>query len=392
MDSGDRDAGTPGRKDDARRRYSRGGAPEDDRQATHRKDDARRRSSRERARRRSRRIAVAALVAFALIAAAVAIIYKPDIAKESVQIEAGEDIPSAAAFLKNDGREIGYDSDMSVVDTRCPGEYAVKLRSGRHVYDAVLIVTDETPPVIVGAADITVPVGESVSYKEGVTVTDNASAEPVLDIDASAVKLREVGKYPVIYTAADASGNSSSVQIILTVRAKTPEELSREELDRLADAALARCIRDGMSDYERLWAIFCYISANISYVDDAESMDEVAEGINGFNKHRGSCFTYFASMKAMLERAGFETVNVVRDNSKKEGRHFWSLVKYQGQWYHIDATPRGPEDGRERLVFLLTDSQIVEMNAAYRNYWAYDTKNYPASGTVSPYKGEALPG
>ena len=167
--------------------------------------------------------------------------------------------------------------------------------------------------------------------------------------------------------------------------------MSRDRLYALADAALASCVTDDMSDYDKLWAIYCYISQNIAYVDDAETTDEVEEGINGFVKRKGSCFTYFAAMKAMLEREGFQTTDVVRDNEKKEGHPYWSLVKYEGEWYHIDATPRGPEDGREHLVFLLTDAQIALMNAAYNNYWAYQKEAYPASGLVSPYHDEPLP-
>lgn len=346
---------------------------------------------RRRRRQARRRIVLAALIALAVIVVAVVLIYKPDIALDRITIEAGGVLPNASVFSKKPDVALEYEEGtIDRVDPGTPGDYPVVVRKGRHRYNVILQVVDTQAPTIVGARDIVVPIGDGVSYQQDVHVSDNASAKPELEVDTSAVSLSKVGEYPVIYTARDASGNSSSVTVTLTIRDKTPEEKSRDQLFALADGALAACVTDSMSDYERLWAIFGYISGHITYVDNAESDDEVAEGINGFVKRSGSCFTYFASMKAMLERAGFETVDVVRDNTKKEGHHYWSLVKYQGQWYHIDATPRGPEDGREHLVFLLTDSQILEMNANYGNYWAYDTKEYPASGTVSPYRGEPL--
>ena len=345
-----------------------------------------------RRRKRNRRVAGIAVMAVALIIAFFSDIHKPDIVLDAVEIEAGKESPSPDIFLKKDGYKLEYEDPEEVAYiSGIPGDHEVKLRNRLRVYESVLSVKDTQPPVISGAKDITIPVGDGVSYLSGVGVADNALAEPELEVDTSAVKIDAVGSYPVVYKAYDASGNSSSVTVTLTVRDKTREEKSKERLDELADSALLSCVKDGMTDYEKLWSIFCYISEHISYVDDAETMDETEEGINGFIKGTGSCFTYFASMKAMLERAGFDTINVTRDKTVKEGQHFWSLVKYEGEWYHIDATPRGPEDGREYLIFLLTDEQISAMNAAYGNYWAYDKTEYPGSGAVSPYRGEPLP-
>lgn len=352
----------------------------------------RRRAAVRRRQKRNRRIAGIAVMAVALITAFFSDIHKPDIVLDAVEIEAGKESPPPDIFLKKDGYKLEYENPEEAASIAgIPGDHEIKLRNRLRVYESVLSVKDTQAPVISGAKDIIVPVGDGVSYLSGVSAADNASAEPELEVDASAVKLDVPGSYPVVYRAYDASGNSSSVTVTLTIREKTAEEKSKERLDGLADAALLSCLTDQMTDYEKLWSIFCYISEHISYVDDAETMDEVEEGINGFVKGTGSCFTYFASLKAMLERAGFKTVDVTRDKTVKEGQHFWSLVKYQGEWYHIDATPRGPEDGREHLVFLLTDGQMAEMNAAYGNYWAFDSSAYPVSGTVSPYHGELLP-
>lgn len=350
------------------------------------------RTAARRRRKRKYRILGIAIMAVAVVVAILSDIHKPDIVYDVVEVQAGQEVPSPDIFLKKEGYKLEYENPEGVASiVQVPGDHEVKLRNRLSVYESVLSVKDTLPPTISGVADIIIPIGDGVSYLSGVSVTDNALAEPVLEVDTSAVRLDVVGSYPVVYKATDASGNSTTATIKLTVREKTHEEKSRDRLDTLADAALLTCVDDEMTDYDKLWSIFCYISSHISYVDDAETMDEVQEGINGLIKGTGSCFTYFASMKAMLERAGFDTIDVIRDNTVKEGQHFWSLVKYQGEWYHIDATPRGPEDGREHMVFLLTDGQVAAMNEAYRNYWAYDTADYPESGAESPYHGEPLP-
>ena len=61
----------------------------------------------------------------------------------------------------------------------------------------VTVVEDTEPPVITGVTEQTIPAGTSVSYKRGVTVTDNHDEDVELVIDNSAVNLNEPGDYPV---------------------------------------------------------------------------------------------------------------------------------------------------------------------------------------------------
>ena len=76
---------------------------------------------------------------------------------------------------------------------------------------------DQEPPVILGARDLEVEAGGTISYRRGVTVTDNSGVPPELTIDSSRVNLAVPGVYPVTYTARDGSGNESSVTITVTV-------------------------------------------------------------------------------------------------------------------------------------------------------------------------------
>ena len=74
------------------------------------------------------------------------------------------------------------------------------------------VVIDQKAPQIVGAKDLEVYVGGTVSYKSGVSVADDIDAKPDLTIDNTKVDLAKPGVYEVTYTATDASGNSTSTE------------------------------------------------------------------------------------------------------------------------------------------------------------------------------------
>jgi hypothetical protein len=131
---------------------------------------------------------------------------------------------------------------------------------------AYLTIREDTePPVIEGVEDITVYVDERVSYRRNVRVTDNRDAEVELIVDSSKVNLKKEGKYEVTYIATDTSGNTATETITITVLKKPWDYVDPEELDKLADSVLDMIIKDGMSDKEKLKAIFQWTKKRISY-------------------------------------------------------------------------------------------------------------------------------
>ncbi len=61
----------------------------------------------------------------------------------------------------------------------------------------ITVLTDTTAPVIEGTKDIEAFVGDTISYKADVTVTDDYDENPSLSIDNSQVDLTQAGTYPV---------------------------------------------------------------------------------------------------------------------------------------------------------------------------------------------------
>ena len=169
--------------------------------------------------------------------------------------------------------------------------------------------------------------------------------------DSSKVNLKKEGKYEVPYIATVTAGNTATETITITVLKKPWDYVDPEELDKLADSVLDMIIKDGMSDKEKLKAIFQWTKKRISYTGSTYKKNWMWAAVQGIKKGSGDCFTYYGTARALLTRAGFENLCVTRiDNT-----HYWNLVKYNGNWYHFDTCPhiKYPFDG-----FLRTDANM----------------------------------
>ena len=70
----------------------------------------------------------------------------------------------------------------------------------------------------------------SISYKKGVTVTDNQDKNPNLSIDTSKVNLQQEGTYEVIYIATDQAGNKAKLKAIIRVVSQRESKIIIEEV------------------------------------------------------------------------------------------------------------------------------------------------------------------
>lgn len=275
---------------------------------------------------------------------------------------------------------------------RCDDEKekdALPVESTLTVYPA-----DTEPPVIEGARDLTVTVGDSVSYREGVTVSDNADETVRLMIDAGQVDTAEPGTYPVTYSAQDARGNRTSVTVTVTVeRAEEPDEpdengITMVQLNELADGILGQLLTPDMTQREQAMAIFDYVRTHITYVGDSDKSTWRKGAYVGFTQRRGDCFNYFACSKALLTRAGIPNIDLERVGGVSD--HYWQLVNVGDGWYHFDTCPH-PDDNPLRC-FLLTEEQVRAYSATianpfWKNYYVYDYDACPVWVEGTPGEG-----
>lgn len=230
---------------------------------------------------------------------------------------------------------------------------------------------DTEAPVINGATDKLVYIGESVSYKKGVTVTDNKDKDLTFTVDSSKVNLKKEGTYSVTYSAQDSAGNKTSKKINIEVRTFT---VSEDTLNKLCDETIKKITKSSMTNREVAHAIYKWIKSNISYSGDSDKSDWIAEAYRGMTNKSGDCFTYFAVAQAMLTRAGIDNMEVNRVGGKT--RHYWNLINCGDGWYHFDSCPN--KDHKES--FMLTDKQVEELTKIRgNNYYVFDKSLYPAT-------------
>ena len=238
------------------------------------------------------------------------------------------------------------------------------------VLQAKLTLKEDTePPVIQGAKDISIFVGDSVSYRKNVSVADNCPQGVELEVDSSGVNLKEAGVYPVIYTARDLAGNTSSVTVNLTVKDRT---FNGEEVYAMADTVLAEILTEGMTPLEKVTAIYDYVKGHVAYVSHSEKGDWLKAAYQGLSEGKGDCYTYANTSKLLLTRAGIQNMDIAKIPAKSN--HVWNLVDIGDGWYHFDTCPRR---GLTEKILMWTDEQLMEYSDSHNKSHNYDHSAYP---------------
>lgn len=293
-----------------------------------------------------------------------------------------------------------YDGAGNEVLEYQPGTYRLVYRSedGSEAESALTIYPEDSEaPVITGARDLTVTVGGTVSYRDGVTVADNMDQNVQLQVDATQVNLTQAGAYPVTYWAEDARGNRAEVTITVLVEEEqlpptveptqpvvTPEPSGKEKLDELAADILSQILTPGMNQREQARAIFDYVHRNVRYVGTPGNPDWTEAAYVALTQKRGDCFYYFAASKELLTLAGIPNIDLYRVGGNSD--HFWQLVNVGDGWYHFDACPH-PSD-YPITSFLLTEAEARAYSAQFTgiwlNYYMYDYDACPVTVVGTP--------
>jgi len=273
------------------------------------------------------------------------------------------------------------------------GTYSLRLvfadESGKETEREVelRLIRDEEPPTLTGASDLSVCVGDGVSYRAGVETKDNCDAPVMLKIDSSAVNTAAEGQYPVVYTAIDGAGNVTTVTVTVYVYLQAvTEEMLWVEIDRL----IASNIPQSATTEAQVRAVYHCVYDSIEYTSHSDKSDWVRAAYEGIRTGQGDCYTYFALSKAFLTRLGIESMDIQRTKGIVTERHYWNYVNLGTQdsprWYHLDACHILGEP--KPFGCLLTDAQIAafsaqrtDSNGISNYFYAFDSAAYPASDT-----------
>ena len=228
---------------------------------------------------------------------------------------------------------------------------------------------DIEPPVIEGQLDKTIYVGQSISFKNGVVVTDNQDTDIEVQVDSSQVKLDVPGEYTVVYTAEDSMGNMDLKEGTITV---IEQLYSEDDVNALADEVLSTIIKDGMSDYDKAHAIYVWVQGNIGYSESTDRGDWLKGAYDGLKNRHGDCYNYFAVSKALLTRAGIknEDIEIIPTATR---HHFWNVIDCGEGWRHFDTTPRLDKTFKG---FYLTDEELMAYSDIHYHSHNYDREIY----------------
>ena len=238
---------------------------------------------------------------------------------------------------------------------------------------------DTLAPEISGAKDISVFVGDTVAYRKDITVSDNSDPNPTLSVDSSKVNLSKAGSYELLYTATDASGNTASKTVTVTVKEKPANYVDKETIYAAADKKLESLISEGMDTRQKVKAIYNWANGYIYYSGKSDKSDYLSEAYKVLKGGGTDCFGYFAVTKLLFERLDIPNIDVRKvKNYNGDSDHFWSLVSVDGgqTYYHFDATPR---KGSGDYFFLVTDAQLDAYSDTHDKCHNRDKSLYPAT-------------
>ena len=248
--------------------------------------------------------------------------------------------------------------------------------------DPIISMVDTTPadrtaPVLTGIHDFRIYQGDTISYMSGITATDDIDANPSITVDNSAVDLSRPGEYTVIYTATDASGNSSQEKTTVTVMEKQEGFVDLDTIYAAADAKLEEIIRDNATMKQKIHDVYAWARLNLSYGGHSDRTDWRQTAYVMLTEGKGDCYGYWAVTKLLFERLGIPNIDVQKvKNSVDDTDHFWSLVSLDGgdTWYHFDSTPRAGEGDDFCLV---TDAFLDAYSDSHEGSHNRDKSLYP---------------
>lgn len=123
------------------------------------------------------------------------------------------------------------------------------------------------------------------------------------------------------------------------------EALNRKdkELYNACCELIEQRITDGMTDYEKEWAIYSWM---VSYVNYDWSHNDPAQTTprDSFRPYgalvRGEavCLGFATAFQLLMDMLEVECITVVGAAFHSTGDHAWNMVRLNGEWYCLDAT------------------------------------------------------
>lgn len=114
-----------------------------------------------------------------------------------------------------------------------------------------------------------------------------------------------------------------------------------ESCDELAESVVAEYVTSDMSDREKAFALYGYLTGNVKYdfryYTDKTGMPYHSQTAYGaLHDDLAICGGYSHALKLLFEKAGLQCFNV--SGKLYEEDHMWNIALIDGEWLYFDAT------------------------------------------------------
>lgn len=156
-------------------------------------------------------------------------------------------------------------------------------------------------------------------------------------------------------------------------------KLSTSELKQVKEAvikAVNACIREGMSEKQKIVALTNYLCDKVSFADDwSKNRANTAWGALIYGE--AQCSGYTRAMMALLDAVGIENKYVHASGKAINPSHQWLVLKYSdGNWYHLD--PQLVDDYQRIVNGVVTHPRPIVLMSSHM---PYETKGIPKTGS-----------
>ena len=240
---------------------------------------------------------------------------------------------------------------------------------------------DCTPPVISGVKDMKTIRYVNIATLHGITASDETDGEVPVEIQLpSNFNIKTAGDYPVTYTAKDSAGNiAKATATIHILKNDDIDSLTEEDVLRMGyyinDTLLA--VKEGeepLTEKEKARRIYFQVQNHIKFKDNTDDLPWHINAALVLQRGYGDCRNYCGYAKMLYTCAGFENMVVEHiPASPTAAKHFWNLVKINGEWWHCDSTPRI----KAQIFFMWTDAQMDAYSKTDGNCFERDRSLYP---------------
>lgn len=244
---------------------------------------------------------------------------------------------------------------------------------------------DCTPPVISGIVKKMQTIRYvNIDMLHGVTAEDETDGAVPVEVKLPEnFNIKTAGDYTVTYVAKDSCGNTAEETATVSIIKNDDinDLLTEEDVLRMGyyinNTLLA--VKDGeqpLTEKQKAKKIYFQVQNHIKYKDNKDEFPWHINAALVLQRGYGDCRNYCAYARMLYTCAGFENIEVVHTPpTPTSAKHFWNLVKIDGQWWHCDSTPRI----KEQIFFMWTDAQMDAYSKTDGNCFERDRSLYPAT-------------